>query len=152
MATQNPEIIIWKPAGDNRPPVGVVESGWLPGEQPPAEYENFMSNYYGTAIEFFILNGNPSHSTAYPYQDGAVIKSGSGLFISLQVNQNVVPVEGGNDIWAEFYSSNNLVPWSKISGKPTTYPPTRSSSTVEGGLKSRLSGTTLYLTNDGSDA
>jgi len=152
MAATNPEKIIWKPIGDVRPPNSVIQSGWLPGEQPPAEYENFMSNFYGKAVAFFVDNGIPNHDVATAYEDSAVVKYNKNIYIALQANQNAVPTEGGDANWSEVPSSARPIHWDNIAGKPTTFPPHRSAATVEGGLKSRLSGTTLYLTNDGTDA
>jgi hypothetical protein len=152
MAVQNPETIIWKPAGDARPPDGVIDSGWLPGEKPPAEYENFMMNYVTKALEFFINNGIPNHSTVTSYKESAVVKHNGLIYIALQDNQNTPPTEGGDSIWAEIPTSISSIPWDRISGKPSTYPVANATSTSVGGVKMRVSGTTLYLTNNGTDA
>lgn len=42
--------------------------------------------------------------------------------------------------------------YAEVTGKPATFAPVTSSTSVLGGLKSRLSGTTLYLRSDGSNA
>ena len=42
--------------------------------------------------------------------------------------------------------------WDMISNKPTEFPPVRSTATVDGGVRTRLDGNVLYMTNNGNNA
>lgn len=66
-------------------------------------------------------------------------------------------VTGDSDIYVmsqkavtdAIYEASN---WVKVRNKPATFTPPNATNTVVGGLKARLDGTTLYLTNNGNNA
>ena len=65
----------------------------------------------------------------------------------------------GWSTWKTIYHTGNMpttaTRWptfAEVTGKPSTYAPSRSTNTVEGGIKTRISGTTLWMTNNGNNA
>lgn len=68
-----------------------IDSGWVPGERPPAEYMNWLQNLFGQKLNHVLRNGVPAWNAQTIYLSGDIVKHMNKLFRALDTNVNDVP-------------------------------------------------------------
>lgn len=72
---------VWAAAGLTAVPSGSkLDSGWLGGEQPPAEYMNFIQKAFGQKINHLLSNGTAEYDSTRAYTLGSLVKDNNVVF------------------------------------------------------------------------
>lgn len=100
---------VWAHSGDKtEPDLDKKNSGWFAGEQPPAEFFNFLMNEYGAKINHIMSNGVPQWDTDTEYAIGALSMRLGIVYQALTVTTGDAPEYSPSD-WAEFGASSGDV-------------------------------------------
>lgn len=90
--TQRPSFTrLWASNGQSEDPVAIYNEGWVYGQKPEHEHQNFLQK---REEEFFLSNaedGLPSWRANVNYPKGALVKFGDKSYIALQPSLNVTP-------------------------------------------------------------
>jgi len=127
----------------NNPPVGNVvvppstlfETGWVGGQEPPAEWMNYVDQQLGEKINHLLQNGGSKWNNTTAYLVGNVVQHSNSVWLCLVNNTNSAPTDVNTN-------------WSKVLtfGTLPAYP------TLNSLLPSQTGNAGKLLTTDGTDA
>ena len=91
-------IDTWADGGAIEVPSDVKKNiGWEPGEQPPAEFMNWLQNTFGSKINHLLKNGLPLWNGTTPWDAGAFVQHDGQGWQALNNNANSAPSDGNLD-------------------------------------------------------
>jgi hypothetical protein len=127
----------------NNPPVGNVvvppstlfETGWVGGQEPPAEWMNYVDQQLGEKINHVLQNGGSKWNNTTAYLVGNVVQHSNSVWLCLVNNTNSAPTDVNTN-------------WSKVLtfGTLPAYP------TLNSLLPSQTGNSGKLLTTDGTNA
>jgi hypothetical protein len=125
------------PPVDNviEPPSTLFETGWTGGQEPPAEWMNYVDQQLGEKINHVLQNGGSKWNNTTAYLVGNVVQHSNAVWLCLVNNTNSTPTDVN-------------VNWSKVLTLSTlpAYP------TLNSLLPSQTGNSGRVLTTDGSNA
>jgi hypothetical protein len=127
----------------NNPPVGNVvvppstlfETGWVGGQEPPAEWMNYVDQQLGEKINHVLQNGGSKWNNTTAYLVGNLVQHSNSVWLCLVNNTNSAPTDVNTN-------------WSKVLtfGTLPAYP------TLNSLLPSQTGNAGKLLTTDGTNA
>jgi hypothetical protein len=127
----------------NNPPVGNVvvppstlfETGWVGGQEPPAEWMNYVDQQLGEKINHVLQNGGSKWNNTTAFLVGNVVQHSNSVWLCLVNNTNSAPTDVNTN-------------WSKVLtfGTLPAYP------TLNSLLPSQTGNAGKLLTTDGTNA
>lgn len=91
-------IDTWADGGAIEVPSDVKKNiGWEPGEQPPAEFMNWLQNTFGSKINHLLKNGLPLWNGTTPWDAGAFVQHDGEGWLAANNNTNSEPSDGNAD-------------------------------------------------------
>jgi hypothetical protein len=99
----------------NNPPVGNVvvppstlfETGWVGGQEPPAEWMNYVDQQLGEKINHVLQNGGSKWNNTTAYLVGNVVQHSNSVWLCLVNNTNSAPTDV-NTNWSKVLTFGTL--------------------------------------------
>jgi hypothetical protein len=99
----------------NNPPVGNVvvppstlfETGWVGGQEPPAEWMNYVDQQLGEKINHVLQNGGSKWNNTTAYLVGNVVQHSNSVWLCLVNNTNSAPTDV-NTNWTKVTTATQI--------------------------------------------